>query len=256
MNLKLSYSVKNFKGLPIIRMNNPNDIGLMQAICKESGGKMIFKTRQNVNLPAQLINTIKPVAFVHQNRLSIIGANSYIAAYRTQKDITGAYLIARIDEKTAEQLINRYAKIFSPDRMHLNIEKALYALPTMSVLPASIEIILARHNAREIFNNKKGATAVRRVINFEKDCYLQVLQNTKKPSVGLMKIHAGQSFAVVQEQDKAHLRLCALLPEDVHDLIRDTRYLERYIKKQTSLVQIAQNTLSTLITMGKKVKER
>mgnify|MGYP000655922276 CR=1 FL=1 len=80
MNLKLSYSVKNFKGLPIIRMNNPNDIGLMQAICKESGGKMIFKTRQNVNLPAQLINTIKPVAFIHQNRLSIIGANSYIAA--------------------------------------------------------------------------------------------------------------------------------------------------------------------------------
>ena len=71
-----------------------------------------------------------------------------------------------------------------------------------------------------------------------------------------MKIHAGQSFAVVQEQDKAHLRLCALLPEDVHDLIRDTRYLERYIRKQTSLVQIAQNTLSNLITMGKKVKER
>ncbi len=229
------YTHQKINGIEHISLLHNNNIGLIDAIKEVSNAREILRAGRLPRLPKRIIQVQEPVAFKTNGTTVVAQPDDYIAAYKRVNDISGNYLVARIDESIAIHNLKRYMTLLQKssdqERNHL------FDIPTCPILENAFYGVTCASRADILYDNPNGKTELKKIIRAHKETPVRTLatDNTKKSY--MQRIMPGQLLALIQNKDGGFC-LGFVMPEDLTSIKAYYRHQERLIEKQTLLSRI------------------
>lgn len=244
----------------ILFSTNQWDIGLLEAIQKETHAVTVFKARELPRLPIKLIQINKPIAWLANKTLIRAQAGDFVASYRRGNGPEGGDFVARLDKETAEKLIVRYREL-AQEREKRSIREVVMNAPHVEVYSETFAFIFTSDKTTRLYPKSarlfgKNGENTMHIFRFEDDLTFLIPQ-AKGKKRQLFKVSKGQTIAITSQPGSDVVKMVQVMPEDVNELIHSLRRADRL--NRYSALDVTMRKVSRRISSGfqrKKAKQK
>ena len=243
----------------VLVSTNEWDIGLLEAIQKESQAITVFKGRDLPFLPVKLIQVNKPVSWMAQGAISRADKGDYIASYRRGDAPEEAAFIARISKDTAEKLIARYQKM-ALDKEQKSIRNILKGSQDFEIFSGTLSVLIHTDKVKVLYPRKgleqgiKTPDSIKYVLRFEDNLtFLTPVINEKKRK--MFKVNKGETIAVSNQEERACFPIYRIMSEDVDELLHSLRREDR-LNRYTPIERATRQVTTRVKKVSRQVSKQ